>query len=82
MLFNQKITSVVLCAMLLSLAQNVGAYGLTWIDKDYDFSKLVQVTCLPMEKNAPYSADTNLLKESKKVKTEFNAFYDLNLDKK
>lgn len=71
MLFNKKLTSAVLCTMLMSVTNFAGAYGLTWIDKEYDFSKLKQVTCLPMEQNAPYSADTNLLKESKRVKAEF-----------
>ena len=46
MLFSKKLTSAALCATLLSLAQSAGAYGLTWIDKDYDFAKIGKVLCL------------------------------------
>lgn len=74
MLFKREIASAALCFMLLSASQTSGAYGLTWIDKGYDFSKLKQVVCLPMPTNAPYGADINLVKESKRVKTEFASY--------
>lgn len=80
MLFSKKFTSAVLCAMLLSIAQSAGAYGLTWIDKDYDFAKIGKILCLPIVENAPFSADKNLLKECKRVKTEFVPAYGLALD--
>ena len=82
MLFSKKLTSAVLCAMLLPLAQSAEAYGLTWIDKDYDFAKIGKVLCLPIMQNAPFSADKNLLKESKRMKVEFTPSYGLAIDER
>lgn len=73
---NRKLTGATL-GLLLALTQTAGAYGLTWIDKDYDFSKIGQVGCLAIGENAPFNADANLLKESKKVKAVFLPAYGI-----
>ncbi len=72
----KKLAGIAVCA-LLSYAQVAAAYGLTWIDKDYDFSKLGQVTCITLDEYAPQKAEINLLKESKRVKAEFSPNYTI-----
>lgn len=57
--------------LMLTMSQSAEAYGLTYVDRKYDFSKISQVVCLPMEAKATWGADTQLLKESKAVKAIF-----------
>ena len=76
-MLSKKLTTAFLCAGLLSFSQLASAYGLSWIDRDYDFSKLGQVACLALDETAPYNAENNLLKESKRLKNPFSSSYDI-----
>lgn len=82
---KKKYGSAILGLLLVAMSQGAEAYGLTYVDRYYDFSKLAQVVCLPMDNKAPFGADNLLLKESKAVKPVFfnnNSFTaDSNLDK-
>lgn len=68
---SKRFAGVALGLLIMAMSHNAEAYGLTYLDRQYDFSKISQVVCLPMEAKATWGADTQLLKESKAVKAVF-----------
>lgn len=63
-----QLTAKALLVALLAIPQTSWAYGTTWIDRDFDFDKVKNIVILPVGENAPEAAETNLLKESKRLK--------------